>query len=160
MIELYRHQIWYSLAYPLWWVEFENPPTWKMAKSSITRPRIDRSRSNLVHSLITWYPTYHTFSRLTVTAGQEFAKLSITQPRIVQFRSNSPHTRTTTKFQGQAELFSLGAFVLSQCTRLTDGQTLSTDGWDGQTSLRLPIPRCIQCSAVKTACENITKFTP
>ena len=125
MIELYRHQIWYSLAYPLWWVEFENPPTWKMAKSSITRPRIDRSRSNLVHSLITWYPTYHTFSRLTVTAGQEFAKLSITQPRIVQFRSNSPHTRTTTKFQGQ------GGTVFARCFRFVTMHTFDgrTDGF-------------------------------
>ena len=38
-------------------------PLKKCAKSSITQPRIDRSQSNLVHSLITWHPTYHTFSR-------------------------------------------------------------------------------------------------
>ena len=67
----------------------------KLAKSSITHPRIDRSQSNLVHSLITWHPTYHTFSRLRGqrsksqrdTTVAKFAKLSITQQRIVQFLS-------------------------------------------------------------------------
>ena len=37
------------------------------------------------------------------------------------------------------ELLSLGAFVLSQFTRLTDKQT---EGWtEGQTALRSPLPR-------------------
>ena len=45
------------------------------------------------------------------------------------------------------ELFSLGAFVLSQFTRLTDRQT---DGqMDGQTLIGKTA--CIQYSAVKTA---------
>jgi len=34
-------------------------------------------------------------------------------------------------------------FLLSQFMRLTNGQT------DGRTDLRLPIPRCVQCRAVK-----------
>ena len=52
------------------------------------------------------------------------------------------------------ELFLLGAFVLSQFTRLTDGQRdrqtdRQTDGRaDRRSSER---PRCIKCSAVKTA---------
>ena len=59
----------------------------KLTKLSITHPRIDRSGSNLVHSLTTWHPITH-FNVKGVKCqghsvtqwGQEFAKLSITQP--------------------------------------------------------------------------------
>ena len=51
------------------------------------------------------------------------------------FQSQFPISRNWT--------FSLGAFVSSQFARLTDRQT------NRQTALRSPIPRCIQCRAVK-----------
>ena len=60
------------------------------------------------------------------------------------------HLRLIAKLVGDfllviIELFSLGAFVLSQFTRLTDRWT------DGRTDRRSSErPRCIQCSAVKT----------
>ena len=47
------------------------------------------------------------------------------------------------------ELFSLGVFFLSQCTRLTDGRTY------GRTVLRSPIPRCIQCSALNSCFTHV-----
>jgi len=45
------------------------------------------------------------------------------------------------------ELFSLGAFVSSQFTHLTDGQT------DGRTALRSPIPRAYNAARGKTTYE-------
>jgi len=38
-------------------------PTKSCSKSSITQPRIDRSRSSLVYSLIAWHPIYCKCSR-------------------------------------------------------------------------------------------------
>ena len=69
--------------------------------SSITQPGIDRSRSNSVGILTTWYTTCRTCSR---SRGQRSrsqrdvmgAKIcQITQPGIVRFRSNLLQTMTT-----------------------------------------------------------------
>ena len=60
-------------------------------------------------------------------------------------------TPSTTKFQGQWGTF------FARCFRFVTMHAF--DGWTDHTDgFTLLIPCYIQCSVVKTACENITKF--
>jgi len=71
------------------------------------------------------------------------------------------HLRLIGKLMGDfllviIELFSLGTFVLSQFTRLTDRQTDRKT--DGQTLIGRP--PCIQCSAVKSVFVVAVNISP